>query len=119
MTQNRKLVKSIEVLSQEDFYAQHFKILNAILPVALTHTQIEVLSKLMCEPEEYRFSAAAKKKICASLKLSRAGISNYLKQLADKGFLRRESVNGKTRYSINPLILPTSGIQEYEFKLKV
>lgn len=117
MSQNGRLVKRIQVGSKKDYFVQHLKILNAILPVQLTGTQIEVLSEFMCEPEEYRFSTAARKKISRKLGLSRAGMSNYLKQLADKGFLVKEEVDDKLAYTINKLILPLSVEQEYEFIL--
>lgn len=116
MEANKALIKTITVSDQKELYIRHFQILNAILPVKLTDMQMQVLAEFMLEPVEYRFGTDARRKVSARLKLSRAGMSNYLKELALKGFLVKST--GTNKYAINETILPVSEDScAYAFKL--
>ncbi|MHA1197729.1 MAG: hypothetical protein ACTSQF_00030 [Candidatus Heimdallarchaeaceae archaeon] len=58
---------------------------------------------------EDRFGATARKKVKTTMKLSNAGLSNYMRTLKDKGFI--------TTNKILPILFPENGSQLYQFKL--
>ena len=91
---------------------KHLEIINPLLPVSLTPKEIEVLSSFMSlqgDISKDRFGTTARKMVQQSVGLSVAGMSNYMKSLKSKGFI--------TGNKILPILFPTNGEQDYQFKL--
>jgi len=110
-----KLRTQISTSSRKEFYLKHLYIINPVLPVKLTGREMEVLAEFMCEPEEHRFGTDARRKVIRSLGLSRAGMSNYLRELHRKGFIHKNKDTGRNIFFIDSRILPVEDIQGYEF----
>lgn len=104
-------------LQRAEYFKTHLSIINAILPKTMTPTEIEVLSVFMAlegDLAEYRFSLIGRKVVMKRLNLSPSGLSNYLKQLSNKGFIK---VNEEGETYILPLLIPQEHQQIYMFKL--
>lgn len=89
-----RLVKILK-LNNDDYFIQHLAIVNSVLPVKLTPKEIEVLGTFMSftgELGERRFEATARKIVMDKLGLSPGGLSNYLKSLKDKGFVKNNEI---------------------------
>jgi DNA-binding MarR family transcriptional regulator len=98
-----------------DFYSLHLSIINPLLPVKLSNKEIQILSLFMSfrGNKEDRFGFIGKRDIKRRLKLSSAGLSNYIRNLEKKGFIKK--IDGVIE--ILPLIYPKGNVQEYEFKI--
>ena len=106
------LIKKELKLSTTEYYLTHLQLINPLLPVHMTPKEIEVLANFMSFTglfAEDRFGTTAKKKVKQKMTLSNAGLSNYMRTLKDKGFVK-ESI-------ILPILFPDNGSQEYNFKL--
>lgn len=112
----RNIVKTLR-LETMDYYKTHLSIINCLLPVKITGKEIEVLALYMHfskSLEDDRFGTNTKKLICQTLGLSHQGMSNYIKSLTVKGFLK---VNQKKEITILPLLHPEANEQTYMLKL--
>jgi len=106
------LIKKELTLSAIEYYNTHLQLINPLLPVHMTPKEIEVLANFMSFTgllAEDRFGTTAKKKVKEKMKLSNAGLSNYMRTLKDKGFVKEDS--------ILPILFPENGSQLYQFKL--
>lgn len=83
----------------------------------MTDREIEVLSCFMSlnRGDIDLFSTSVRKVVMEKLGLSAGGLSNYIRQLKDKGFIIEDS--GKL--VILGILVPDSGSQLYSFKLEV
>ena len=103
-------------LDKYQYYTTHLAIVNALLPIKLTPKEIEVLGIFMSfegELAKERFGTTGKKLVKDKLKLSQPGLSNYIKSLLKKGFLKKISGN----MEILPILHPEKEVQSYQFKL--
>lgn len=111
--------KSIKCSSREEYYVLHLNIINPLLPNKLTEKEIMILSSFMAADEKLveddRFNSLVRKKVMEKHKLSAGGLSNHLKAMIDKGFLRRSDVT--KRIKINDFIIPGKNMQGYQFRI--
>ena len=119
----QQIKKSLQ-LTKEQYYETHLSIINPILPNNLTPMEIKVLAAFMSldgsiSESEYRFGTTARKMVKARLEISDAGVSNYMTQLIEKGFLIEKEVEGekKKKIDILSILLPEKNEQIYMFKL--
>lgn len=99
-------------LTKEDYYTKHLAIINPLLPEHLTPREIEVLACFMSLDGSIstdRFGTTARKFVMNRVGLTLPGLSNHLKSLRDKGFIK-DSV-------ILSILFPREDEQEYQFKL--
>ena len=99
-------------LSRSDYYRKHLGIINAILPEHLTPREIEILAEFMSlngSIAHDRFGTTARKLVMGNLNLTLPGLSNHLKNLKDKKFIRDDR--------ILPILFPDLQEQGYAFKL--
>lgn len=111
-----KVLQKIQRLTNERYYEVHLAIINALLPVQLTHKELEVLAHFMSLPlpEKDRFGTTARKTVKTNLNLSDGGLGNYLKAFKTKGFI----IPKEDGFELNPLIAANSNEQFYQFKLE-
>lgn len=111
----QEIIKTLR-LSKIDYYHTHLSIVNCLLPRKMTPKEIEVLAAFMSLEGAialHRFGPTAKKLIMQELKLSPAGLSNYITSLTDKGFL----IKTGDITNILPLLIPEEDVQYYKFRL--
>lgn len=112
--------KAITVSSKEEYYSKHFNIINPFLPQHLTDTEIEILTSFMALEailiEEDMFNTEARKRVRGKLNLSTSSLSNHLRSLVKKGFLRKHDIT--KRITINQILIPAEVEQNYMFRLK-
>lgn len=104
-------------LDKEQYYETHLSIINCLLPKKMTPMEISVLSRFMSlegDIAAQRFGTTAKSIVKKSLDISTAGLSNYMKSLTDKGFIKK--VNEHDR-EILPILMPENGMQNYQLQL--
>lgn len=112
-----KEIKKLLKLSGISYYQMHLSIINCLLPVKFTPKEIECLSCFMSlsgDISRYRFGPSAKKIVMANMKITPAGLSNYMNSLLDKGFL----IQVGDEINILPILIPENGEQTYLFKLQ-
>lgn len=112
----KNLVKTLRLETLE-YYKTHLSIVNCLLPVKITNKEIEVLALYMYfskSLEDDKFGTNIKKLIRERLNLSHQGLSNYIKLLIVKGFLR---INDEKEISILPILHPDVNQQSYMLKL--
>lgn len=106
-------------LKHNDYYLQHLRIINAVLPVKLTNREIEVLAAFMSADskltEDDRFNSLVRKNIRNKLGLSPGGLSNYLNSMLKKGFLNKSKITN--RITIKEFLFPDESAQGYQFKI--
>lgn len=104
-------------LDREEYFKVHLSIVNCFLPIKLTPMEIEVVSSFIAlsgDIAKDRFGTTAKKIVREKLKISPAGMSNYIKTLRDKGFIIS---NSEKELDILPILFPEEKEQLYLFKL--
>lgn len=110
---------SIELESGLEYYKVHLTIINSMLPVQLTPTEIEVLATFLSVPEgikqNYIFNTGSRAYVKAKLNISASGLSNYLKPLINKGFIIKDK--DTKLLSVNSLVVPEETVQLYNFKI--
>lgn len=132
-----KIIKQLQ-LTKEKYYETHLTIINSIFPdnlitlrsgrevsSRLTPMEIKFLAAVMSlegtlSEQEYRFGSTARKIIKDRLDISDAGVTNYISDLKDKGFLiEKEELESKKKKKIDILgiLLPEKEQQLYMFKL--
>ena len=107
-----KVISKSISLDSYNYYKKHLYIINPLLPIQLTDKEIEVLASFMSltgDLSKDPFSTTGRKIVMERLSLSAGGLSNYLRQLKEKGFL----VDNK----IIPILIPENSVQLYSFKL--
>lgn len=103
-------------LSKTEYYETHLSLVNCVLPVKLTPKEIQVLAAFMGlegDISAYRFGPSAKKIVRSQLKLSPAGLSNYMGSFLKSGFLIQQG----DMIKILPVLMPKNDEQTYSFKL--
>lgn len=113
---NTSTISKTLKLSSDDYYRIHMEIINPILPVKLSHKEIEILSIFMSFTgtlAENRFSTTGKKLVREKLKLSHQSLSNYIISLSKKGFL----IDKNNELSLLPILFPNNKEQIYLIKL--
>lgn len=106
----KKVSKTIS-LDSSNYYRVHLELINPILPVRLSDRELLVLSCMMGVGD--CFSKEGRKKVREKMGLSFGSLTNYIRQLKDKGFILGEDGD----YRINGLIVPNGDSQEYYFKI--
>lgn len=104
-----------KVMESEDllgYYILHLQIINILLPIKLKPREIEFIAHFLTMPGE-KFSPKNKKQVRENMGLKSAGMTNYIRELTEVGFLI-EKEDGLL--DINPIIVPSEGIQTYTFK---
>lgn len=116
-------VSKLLKLGKTDYYETHLSIMNCILPKKMTPMEIKVLAAFMSLEGDvalYRFGPTAKKIVMSSVKppekkpLSPAGLSNYIGELLEKGFLEQRG----DIIEILPVLIPEPNSQTYRLKLE-
>ena len=103
-------------LETKEYFITHLSIINALLPIKLTHKEIEVLGMFMSFTgylANDRFSLISRKVVRNKLSVTHTGLSNYILSLTKKGFLKK--INNKI--SILPILHPKLDSQIYKIKL--
>lgn len=111
-----KEIRHAMKLQKNVYYETHLSIANCLLPRKLTEMEIKVLSRFMAlegDIAKHRFGASAKKIVRQELGLSPAGLSNYMRELGNKGFL----IKSGDMIDILPLLIPEPDEQIYHLKL--
>lgn len=111
-------IKKLLSLSKHEYYETHLSIINCIIPQRLTPMEVKVLAHFMAlegDIAQHRFGSSAKKIIMEELNLKPAGLSNHMRELYEKGFLKKDEETKLT--SIQPILLPEKEQQLYIFKL--
>ena len=110
------IISKIVKLKPIEYYNTHLELINPILkrmtPSSLTHKEIELLANFMVLNGDIaidRFGTTARKIVMKQMKLSTAGLSNYLRSLKAKGFIYGND--------ILPILFPNNNYQVYQFKL--
>lgn len=106
------IIRKTLSLVQEDYYPRHLAIINPLLPQHLTPREIGVLACFMGlngSIAEDRFGTTARKFVMETMGLTLQGLSNHLKSLKDKKFIKGNV--------ILPMLFPDKGEQQYSFKL--
>lgn len=113
MKEIRKLLK----LEKDEYFQTHLSIVNCLLPVKMTPTEIKVMAAFMGlegNIAQYRFGPSARKIVMQQLEMKPAGLSNFITSLTDKGFLRKD---GDLTH-ILPILMPEPDEQKYLLKLE-
>lgn len=104
-------IKHKMLLQGRKYYVQHLYIISSVLPVKLTTKEINVLSLFMNKGD---FSKSTRKELKKELNLSASSLSNYLKILTDKRYIK----NNNGVYELNDLIKVKNGRIDYNFILE-
>ena len=106
-------------LPKLEYYKTHLRIINALFPVNITDKEIEILASfLSLSPEITKnnmFNSFARKQIIESLNLTNGGMSNHIKNMKNKGFIKRVDDS----LFIVPALLPDPLCQGYNLKIKI
>lgn len=106
------------------YHETHLNLVNCLLPIRLdkpnngklTPMEIKVLAAFMSlegDLAKYRFGTTGRKIIREELKLSPAGMSNYIGTMTEKGFL----IEVGDLLEIWAILIPAKDEQMYMFKL--
>lgn len=113
------ITKGLILKSQREYYIKHLSIINNLLPVSLTQTEMEILSMFLSMPPsliaEGHFNPITRKMVMEDGKFSPGGLSNHLTNMVTKGFLDKSDLSG--RISIKPFVLPDQRQQGYRIKI--
>ena len=113
---NKKLV----IASKQEYYIVHLLAINTFLPVKLSSKEIEVMASLMSLSgdlvEQDRLCKSARKVVRDRLKLSYGGLSNHIRVLSEKGFIRYDE-SGKAY--IPAVLQPSTPAQSYSFQIEL
>ena len=116
-------IKKCMYLTRTQFYETHLSLVNCILPVKLTEREIQVLAAFMAlefpkDKESFRFSTPSRRVVKKAQKLSDGGLTNYISNLVNKGFLHRDHPGMDADIKILPSLLPSSDSQQdYKFRI--
>lgn len=92
------LKRHIKTSSKKEFYQKHLELLNISVDkkYKLTQKEIDVLASFLSIPPELdkgdKFNLAARQKIRMDLKLSSGGLSNYIKSLINKKYIKKDKI---------------------------
>ena len=106
------VIKKVLKLDRLSYYVTHLQIINPLLPEHLTQKEIEFLAHFMSfngTIASDRFGTTARNMVKTNMGISNAGVSNYMRSLIDKGFVKDNKILS--------ILFPEVGSQEYEFKL--
>lgn len=103
-------------LPRDAYYKRHLQIINHILPISMTDKEVEILGLFIAFQGDIAvepFGATGRKIVMQKAGLSAGGLTNYLRQLKKKGFIKE--IDGKL--TVLPMLFPAKDIQGYQFKL--
>jgi hypothetical protein len=106
-------------LSYVEFYILHIHLLNAFAKEKLTPKAIEILAYFMSlkgDIAEERFNTLARKFVKQKFGIGNAGLSNYIREMKDKGFIYE---NDKGVLDIIPALKAKDSENMYMFSLKM
>ena len=113
-------LKKLLKLDKIKFYETHLSFINCLLVAegfsSMTPTETQILARFMSlegDIAALRFGPSARKLIQEQFGLSPAGLSNHLKSLTNKGFLKKKG----DIMEIWPVLEPHKELQDYEFRL--
>lgn len=112
-----KEIKKLLKLPEADYYETHLSLVNCVLPVTMTPMELKVIAAFMALKGDIalvRFGPSAKKLVMKQLNITPSGMSNYIGQLIEKGFLYKQG----DIMNILPILIPESTEQIYIFKLQ-
>ena len=112
-----KPITKVLSLDKIEYYVTHLSIVNCLLPVKMTPTEIKILAGFMSfegELAEDRFSSLGRKIIRENLLLTHQGLSNFMSSLIKKRFINEFD----HKLLILPLLHPDKTEQTYMIKLK-
>lgn len=109
-------VKKVRFDNKLDFIKAHISLTNELLPVKLTGREVEFLAQFLTLEgdlvEQDRFCTQARKVVMKRMGISNQQMSNLLKQVSDKGFVRSKD---NVKYIV-PLIIPDGKVQRYNIE---
>lgn len=112
-----KVIEKDFELDSLSYFKAHLGILNALLPIHITHREVEILSHFWSLPVEVRspnmFCTEARREVSKVLGLNGGSMSNHLKNMRKKGLLLRDG----DYFVIAPALLPSDSVQSYRLKL--
>lgn len=112
-----RTVRKALKLSKEEYYEKHLHIINHILPIQLTKTQVKVLAAFLSlegDLEKDPFSTTGRKIVMERLNLKPGGLGNYLEVFRENNYIIKK--DGKEQ--ILPILIPDKKEQLYLFKLE-
>lgn len=115
MAESRK----VETLSRDMFFKIHLSLLNVMLSIRLesmTPKEVEVLATFMALEGDIaglRFGSSARKIIRKKLDMSESGLSNHMRELLRKGYIK----NTENGIAIHSKLNIESNEHVYWFKL--
>lgn len=114
-----KVIQKGFELPKVEYYKAHLRIVNAIFPVNITDKEIEILAHFLSLPSEIingdMFNTFARKKVIETLNLTHGGMSNHIKNMKSKGYLKRDGDN----LVIVPALISDTPSQGYNFKISL
>ena len=113
----KEIKHKVTVHTKLEFYKKHLSIINPLLPVQMTSKELEIMAcflEIENDSRYDRFGPQAKKVVREYAKISHSGMSNYIKNLVAKGFLKKNEVGVLT---IIPILMPKTLEQNYSIKL--
>lgn len=115
------IIKKLLKLPKAKYFEVHLSLINCVLPKKLTPMEIKVMAAFMGlegDIAQHRFGPTARKMVMSTINpekpLSPAGLSNYIGQLTEKGFL----IEKGDIIEILPILIPETTEQIYSFKLE-
>ena len=107
-------------LRTDEYYERHVMLVNAILGNPLTGREVEVLGIVLHLQDQGQdpFSRENRALIKKKLKIESANLSNFIRGLVSKKFMKRGSdAGGKAAIIIAPGLSPGGKEEIYQFKL--
>lgn len=109
------MIKKSLKLGPSDYFLTHLRLINAVLPIRMTEREMLVLAAFM---QMGSFNSKSKKGVRSSLGLKPANLSNYLKSLVKKGFVRSYiDEEAHRQYDFRDILLIDRSKQIYQFAL--
>jgi len=111
-----KIVQKEILLSGDEYYAFHLRLVNCFLDKRLSNKEIDILSAFMSLDvgDRERFSGNARRVVFNKLgKTLETNISSYLSSMLKKGVLFKE--NGM--FNVSKFMFPDDRLQGYQFKI--
>lgn len=112
-----KEIRKRVLVNRYEYYKTHLYLMNCVLPVKFAPKEIEVLASFMSlsgDIAKDRFGTSARKMVKENLNITAAGMSNYIRFLKNKGFLK---IGEDGKYTILPILFPEEKEQFYQFRL--
>lgn len=113
-----KILKFKLELEDVKYVQTYLEVINIFLPKKLTGKEMEVIATFLSLPKiivkDDMFNSYARGFVREKMRISHAGLANYLKSLTDKGFLVKDD-KGKIR--LRRLLKPEGDSQNFSINI--